>query len=164
VNITSYNWLQNIAKNHKILLFSDQCAAHLKNHIFISNIKVVFLPANYTTQPQPLNSGIIHAIKRHYRKQLIQKTAAMRNGRLLGCVVCSDMIAKTWRLTTPTTMKNCFVKCGFSIDQVSSNNGSAVKMKRMTSRVSNLLECSLRTTQHVTVLSRFVESRMSTSC
>jgi hypothetical protein len=33
-------------------------------------------------------------------------------------------------------------------------------MKRMTGTVYNLLECSLKTTQHVTVLLRFVESRV----
>jgi hypothetical protein len=37
-------------------------------------------------------------------------------------------IAEAWRLMTPTTIKNCFVKCGFSIDHVSSNEGSAVKL------------------------------------
>jgi hypothetical protein len=37
-------------------------------------------------------------------------------------------IAEPWRLMTPTTIKNCFVKCRFSVDHVSSNNGSAVKL------------------------------------
>jgi hypothetical protein len=35
---------------------------------------------------------------------------------------------EAWRLVTPTTIKNCFVKCGFSIDHVSSNANSAVKL------------------------------------
>jgi hypothetical protein len=34
---------------------------------------------------------------------------------------------KTWRLITPTTIKNCFVKCGFSNDHVN-NNDSGVKL------------------------------------
>jgi hypothetical protein len=54
-----------------------------EEHYAFSNIKVVFLPANYTTQPQPLYLGIIHAFKYHYRKQLISKTAAMIDGGLL---------------------------------------------------------------------------------
>jgi hypothetical protein len=35
-------------------------------------------------------------------------------------------IAEAWRLITPTTIKNFFVKCGFSNDHVS-NNDSALK-------------------------------------
>jgi hypothetical protein len=57
---------------------------------------------------------------------LIQKTAARRNWRLLGCVVCSHIIAETCRLITPTTIKNCFVRYGFLIDHVSSNKASIV--------------------------------------
>jgi hypothetical protein len=34
------------AKNHKILLFIDQCAAYPKNTTSLSNIKVIFLLAN----------------------------------------------------------------------------------------------------------------------
>jgi hypothetical protein len=61
-----------------------------------------------------------------------------------------------WSLITSNTIKNCFMKCGLSIDHVSSNNDSAVK--KMTVTVYNFFECSLRTTQHVPVLSRSVES------
>jgi hypothetical protein len=39
----------------------------------------------------------------------------------------AHLIVEPWRLTTRTTIKNCFVKCGFSIDHVSSKDGSAVK-------------------------------------
>jgi hypothetical protein len=75
-------------------------------------------------------------------------------------------IAEVWRQITPSTIKNCFVKCGFSNDNVSNNDDSAVKLseERIIGTVYSLLECSLRTTQHVTVLLRFVESRVSTRC
>jgi hypothetical protein len=56
------------AKSSKILLFIDQCAAHPKNTTFLNTNKVVFLPANCTSQLQPLDLGIIHASKCHYRK------------------------------------------------------------------------------------------------
>jgi hypothetical protein len=38
------------------------------------------------------------------------------------------LIAETLRMIAPTAIKNCFVKCGFSFDHVSSNDGSAVKL------------------------------------
>jgi hypothetical protein len=68
-------------KTRKILLFIIQCAVHPKNTIFLSNIKVVFLPSNCTSQA--LDSGIIHAFKCHYRKQMIRKTVVMTDGGLL---------------------------------------------------------------------------------
>jgi hypothetical protein len=37
-------------------------------------------------------------------------------------------VEEAWRFTTPTTIKNFCVKCGFSIDHVSSNYDSAVKL------------------------------------
>jgi hypothetical protein len=37
-------------------------------------------------------------------------------------------IVEAWRLVTPTVIKNCFVKCGFSNDHVSRIDGSAVKL------------------------------------
>jgi hypothetical protein len=95
----------------------------------------MFPPANYSTQPQPFYLGIIHAFKCHYRKQLISKTAATTDGGLhqdatqmkLKVLSAMHFITEPWILITPTTIKNCFVKCSFSIDNVSSND-SAVKL------------------------------------
>jgi hypothetical protein len=65
------------ANNRKILHFIDQHAAHSKNTKLFRNIEVVFVPANCTSQLQPLDLGVIHAFKCHYTKQFIQKTVAM---------------------------------------------------------------------------------------
>jgi hypothetical protein len=46
----------------------------------------------------------------------------------LNVLSAMHFIAKPWRLITRTTIKNCSVKCGFSIDQVSSNDICAVKL------------------------------------
>jgi hypothetical protein len=44
-----------------------------------------------------------------------------------GCAVSAmHFIAESWRLITPTTVKNCFAKHGSSTD-LSSSNASAVK-------------------------------------
>jgi hypothetical protein len=38
------------------------------------------------------------------------------------------LTAEAWRLITPTTNKNCFVKCGFSNDHVSGIDDSSVNL------------------------------------
>jgi hypothetical protein len=91
----------------------------------------LYIPASYS-----LDLGIIHTLKCRYRKQLILKTVAMIDGGLLqdatqmklGVLSALHFIAETWRLITPTTINNCFVKCGFSVDHASSNDDSAVKL------------------------------------
>jgi hypothetical protein len=61
----------------------------LKNTAFLRNVKIVFFPANCTSQwNQPLDLGIIHASKCSYRKQFIPKTFAMIGGRLLRDASC----------------------------------------------------------------------------
>jgi hypothetical protein len=123
------------AKNHKILFLIYQSAAYMKNTIILSNIKVIFLPANCTTQPHPLYLGITHEFISHYRKQLILKTAAMTDGGMLqdtahmklDTLSAMHLIAEIWRLMTPTTIRNCFVKCGFLTDHITADD-SAVKL------------------------------------
>jgi hypothetical protein len=122
------------AKNNKILLFVDQCAAHLKTPIFLDIIRVVFVPVNYTSQLQSLGLRIIHAFMCNYRKQLIWKTVVMMNGGLLQVNTqmkldvqsAMHFTAEPRSLITPTTVMNCFVKHGSSTDHVSSND-SVVK-------------------------------------
>jgi hypothetical protein len=146
---------------------------HLKNTTFLSNITVLFLSGNCHSQLQLSDLGIIHAYECHYRRQLFQKTVAMVDGRLLqddtqmklDVLSAMHFTAHTWRLITSATIKNCFLKCGFSNDHVSSNDNSALKLnkgKKVTGTVYNLVVCSLRTTQDVTVLFRSVETKVST--
>jgi hypothetical protein len=124
------------AKNHETVLFSEQHATHLKNTIFLSDIKVIFLPANCTSQLQPQELEIIHVFKCHHRKHLIWKTVAIMDGSLLqdatqmklDVLSAVHLIAEAWRLVTPPAIKNCFVKCAFSNDRVSGNDGSGGKL------------------------------------
>jgi hypothetical protein len=108
-------------KNYKILLFSNQCAANLKNTTFHRNMKVLFLPANGASQLQPLDLGIIHAFKSHYRKQLIWKTIAVLH---VTTQMKPDLLysmhfrAEAWRLV----INYCIVKCAFPNDRSTVNN------------------------------------------
>jgi hypothetical protein len=60
----------------------------------------------------------------------------MTDGGLLKNAACMKLymssavhfIAQAWGLLTPTTVKNCFVKCGFLIGHVTSNDSNAVSV------------------------------------
>jgi hypothetical protein len=56
---------------------------------------------------------------------LLQDAAQMK----LDVLSAVRFIEEGWRLITTNTVKNCFVKCGFSNDHVSSNDDSAVKLR-----------------------------------
>jgi hypothetical protein len=45
-----------------------------------------------------------------------------------GCVVCNALNSRTLGFGNTTTIKNCFLKCGFSTDHVSHSDDSAVKL------------------------------------
>lgn len=70
-------WDKNL--NKKIVLLLDNCMAHIiceiNTHTFINmkNIKLVFLPANTTSNIQPRNQDIIMSFKSHYRKAVVKK-------------------------------------------------------------------------------------------
>ena len=68
-------WLQNFDRkmqrqNRYALLILDNAPSHPKD-VKVSNMKVIFLPANATSKFQPLDQGIIKAIKTIYRKLLL---------------------------------------------------------------------------------------------
>jgi hypothetical protein len=91
---------------------------------FFSNIKVLFVSANYTTQPQPkYKFGNQPCIKIPSKKAADFKDCNHdRWGTAPRC--CTDeldvlsvihLTAEPWRRVTPTAIKNCSVKCGFLI-------------------------------------------------
>jgi hypothetical protein len=63
-----------------------------------------------------------------FRRQLPFEGGLLQDSTQIKVKVLSVMhfIAEAWRFITPTKAKNCFMKCGFSNDDVCSNDGSAV--------------------------------------
>jgi hypothetical protein len=55
---------------------------------------------------------------------LLQDAAQMK----LDVLSAKHSVGEAWRLITPTTINNCFVKYGFSTDHVGSISDSAVKL------------------------------------
>lgn len=116
------DWLKNVdkkmmMKNKKILLFIDNCAAHNDLPTF-ENVKVMFLPANTTSQLQPLDQGIIHTFKRFYRREVVQHTLTCleaSNNHDIDVLLAMKFARKAWYKVSDVTVKNCFKKAGFCI-------------------------------------------------
>lgn len=112
------------AKCRKILLFLDNCPAHPPDTSMLRNVKVVFYPPNCTSVCQPLDMGIIKCLKQRYRKFLVQKAVFMMDVKNDGSQVNMKInvlqavhyIADSWKQISPTTITNCFMKCGVGKD------------------------------------------------
>lgn len=58
----------------KIILFIDNCPAHLKDiQQKLKSIKLAFYPPNMTSKLQLLEQGIIQNVKCHYRRRILGK-------------------------------------------------------------------------------------------
>ncbi|KAH8029897.1 hypothetical protein HPB51_005199 [Rhipicephalus microplus] len=110
------NW-RMAYKNRKILLFLDQCAAHPRQ-VTLQNVKLFFLPANATTHLQPLDAGIVRNVKHHFKSLLVRRLLAKIDRKdeddpRISLLDAIHFIAVAWNRVTPTTIANCFGKCGF---------------------------------------------------
>ena len=122
---TFEDWLTRF-NNHmkrqkrRILLFLDNATCHPA--LTLSNIKLQFLPPNSTSKVQPLNQGIIKALKARYRKKLLQHligqmdltASATELSRKITILDATYWIAEAWDKTSLTTIQKCFAASGFS--------------------------------------------------
>lgn len=105
-------WDKELAsKKRKIILLVDNCTAHPK--LNLTNINLVFFPANCTSILQPMDQGVIRSLKSHYRKQLLKKiilcmdNAQPVNVTILDAIQYLDI---AWKEVTPRTISRCFKK------------------------------------------------------
>lgn len=108
--------------NKKIVLFVDNASCH-KTTMDLDNIELIFLPPNTTSIIQPLDQGIIHSFKSHYRQIIVHKQiCAIEKGltvpefiKSVSVLDALHFIKRAWWLVTPETIVNCFkkVKCTF---------------------------------------------------
>ena len=59
-------------QHRRVALIVHNCPAHPKIKD-LKAVKLVFLPPNTTSRTQPMDQGVIRALKHHYRKQVIVK-------------------------------------------------------------------------------------------
>ena len=112
------------ASNKKAILFCDNAACHTSENMGLSNTRISFLPPNVTSVIQPLDQGIIHAAKSHYRSQLIREmileidTVGQVDEFAKGLTILKAMrmVKRALNNVTTTTITNCFRKAGFPND------------------------------------------------
>ena len=88
-------------------------------------MQLEFLPPNTTSKIQPLDQGIIRAMKQHYRKRLLSNlvvklesnsekplTEFIKTTTVLDAL---HFLKQAWQKVTPVCIQNCFRKAGFDL-------------------------------------------------
>lgn len=105
-------------KKRKIILLIDNCPAHPKIEN-LNSIKLVFMPPNTSSKLQPMDQGIIHSLKSHYRQALLVKiiqgmdAATPFKPSILDAI---NLIHRAWQKVTIQTIKNCYKHAGFYVN------------------------------------------------
>lgn len=107
-------------QNRKICLLLDNATSH--PNLTLSNVRMVFLPPKTTASLQPLDQGIIHCFKMHYRKRILthlinQMEHSSNASQLSSNITVLDAIywcAEATNAIPTSCVVNCFKKAGIS--------------------------------------------------
>ena len=119
--------IRNNQIDRNILLFIDNCPAHLDNGIKFSNITIRFLSKNTTSVLQPFDQGIIKCFKGYYKLRGCRKLMNAINlfsneiaqnvqkfkPTLIKFFDCCDILTSAWQDVATDTIINCFHHSGF---------------------------------------------------
>ena len=114
-------------QNRQVILFVDNAPPHPPADL--SHVKVVFFPANTTSVLQPLDQGIIRAMKLHYRKRLLRSVLARVDddhtvesiSKSVSVLDACHWIVDSVKDISPTTVGKCFANARFSVDPADSS-------------------------------------------
>src|SRR5215468_1573993 len=100
------------SKSRKILLFVDHCPAHPKDVRNFKNVQVEFFPANTTSVLQPMDQGIIKALKWRFGRSFVLRLLQRLNSNedsykmsLIDAMSIRNSVGKD-------IIANCFRKAG----------------------------------------------------
>ncbi|KAJ8876442.1 hypothetical protein PR048_020887, partial [Dryococelus australis] len=102
-------------------LHEQECLATCHPHIKLSNVSLIFFPANTTSITQPMDQGVIYTLKCFYKKKVLQHllTEIENSGSLTELTKkitvrdCVYWVARAAKQIRPDTVKKCFAKAGF---------------------------------------------------
>lgn len=101
-------------QKRKVILLMDNASSH-KISRQLQNVRVHFLPPNTTAHIQPLDAGIISAVKRHYKRDLsltYMRKAEEDQPQTITIREAIKKIATAWDRVAPQTITNCFRHTG----------------------------------------------------
>lgn len=110
--------LRKCKLEEKAILLLDNCSAHPPDMLQsrCGKVKVVFLPPNTTSVIQPCDQGIISALKRNYRRMLVQSllqkdsediVEAIRTVTLKDAI---ELLGSAWLHMSATSIHNIWMK------------------------------------------------------
>ena len=119
-------WIKELDRSfgvqkRKIALIVDNCPAH-PTVTGLEWIELIFLPPNTTSVTQPMDQGVIRALKAKYRSLAVRKQLAnLEKGKQLpkiSILTAMTMLNKAWGSIPDRTFLNCFKKSGISEESV----------------------------------------------
>ena len=117
-------WLQTFnkrmhARGRKVALLLDNAPSHPKD-LRLSNVKIIFLPANTTSVLQPLDQGVIACVKKQYQKRLLDHIVGQADtdkdllqlSRSVDVLMAINWLRSAISQVKPHTVERCFQRCG----------------------------------------------------
>jgi hypothetical protein len=105
------------SKSREILLFVDHCPAHPKDVRNFKNVQVEFFPANTTSVLQPMDQGIMKALKQKFCRsfvlRLLQRLHSNQDSYKMSLLDAVSMLAMGRNLIGKDIIANLFRKAGF---------------------------------------------------
>lgn len=116
-------------KRRKILLLLDNCSAHRVSPR-LTNVELLFLPANSTCKTQPLDMGIIANFKLCYKRRVIERilhslgpnpSSADAQVIKITLSMAVQMMYASWHEVKAQTVRHCFAKAGMLVPDENSD-------------------------------------------
>lgn len=120
-----FEWLKYIDNeigkqpDRKILLLMDNCSAHGSKETLpsLQHVEVEFLPPNTTSKLQPLDAGIIAAMKVRYRRRQMEHAVDMLDEGVLDVykidiLTAMRWLSSIWSSISDETIRNCWGTTG----------------------------------------------------
>ena len=108
---------QMAQQNRKVLLLLDNAPTHIISNLTLNHVEVMFLPPNTTSRIQPMDAGIIAAMKKRYRSFQLQRALDLeeighKNIFNVDVLQAMKWSQEAWDSVGPATIENCWRHSG----------------------------------------------------
>ncbi|RHY29460.1 hypothetical protein DYB32_005117 [Aphanomyces invadans] len=132
-------------RNKSILLLLDNASSHKTIDVELTNVRVLLLPPNTTSVLQPLDAGIIAALKRHYQRRQLDYVisrldsesphlaALSENLYAVDLLTAIRWLDDSWSAVSPKVIQNCWNHTGVLPEKSLSSQLGALRLRLMAS-------------------------------